>query len=368
VLLFFNAISIDLIGYWLLLGLLITGTNLKRINSLSANASKAKDFLRQYGLLLEKIESQQFQSALLQNLQKDIYQEKERVSTVLTRFSKILDALDQRNNLLVAVLGNGLFLYDLWQSGRVEKWIGTYGRYAKKWFQVAVEFDALNSLGVFAFNHQEFSFPEVVSSGKLMKVHNLGHPLISKEKRICSDLDISNEDFFIITGANMAGKSTFLRAVSLHVMMANMGLPVCAQRSQYQPIKLISSMRTTDSLSDESSYFFSELTRLQFIVEALKKERYFVVLDEILKGTNSTDKAIGSRKFVERLLSLGASGIIATHDLSLTEIERAQDQVKNYFFDAEIQADELFFDYKLKEGVCKNMNASFLLRKMGIVT
>jgi len=368
VLLLFDTIPVAAIGYWLLLGLAITGTYLKKVNTLSVHATKAKNFFKQYGLLLEKIEMHQFRAELLQSLQKDIHHEKEKVSVLLNQFSKVLDALDQRNNLIVAVFGNGLFLYDLWQSRRVEKWISAYGKHAKKWFEVAVEFDALNSLGVFAFNHQDFSFPELVASGKRLSVRNLGHPLIAKDKRICSNLDIANHDFFIVTGANMAGKSTFLRAVALHIVMANMGLPVCAEQSQYRPIKLISSMRTSDSLTDESSYFFSELTRLQFIVEALKEQRYFVILDEILKGTNSTDKAIGSRKFVERLLGLQASGIIATHDLSLTEIAEKQDRVKNYFFDAEIKKDELFFDYKLKAGVCKNMNASFLLRKMGIVT
>ncbi|WP_317124820.1 MutS-related protein [Mangrovimonas spongiae] len=171
----------------------------------------------------------------------------------------------------------------------------------------------------------------------------------------------------MVTGANMAGKSTFLRTVSLHIVMANVGLPVCAQKSEYSPIKLITSMRTSDSLTDDSSYFFSELTRLKFIVEAIKTESYFIILDEILKGTNSTDKAIGSQKFVEKLVSSQATGIIATHDLSLTKIEASLEQVKNYFFDAEIKNDELYFDYKLKKGVCQNMNASFLLKKMEIV-
>ena len=127
-------------------------------------------------------------------------------------------------------------------------------------------------------------------------------------------------------------------------------------------------MRITDSLTDDSSYFFSELTRLKFIVDTIAEDQdYFVILDEILKGTNSTDKAIGSRKFVEKLVHQKATGIIATHDLSLTEIETELEAVKNYYFDAEIKNDELFFDYKLKKGVCQNMNASFLLKKMEIV-
>ena len=127
-------------------------------------------------------------------------------------------------------------------------------------------------------------------------------------------------------------------------------------------------MRTSDSLDDDSSYFFSELKRLKFVVDTLNNDtNHFVILDEILKGTNSTDKAIGSKKFVKKLTDLKATGIIATHDLSLTELENNISTIKNYFFDAEIKDDELYFDFKLKKGVCQNMNASFLLNKMDIV-
>jgi len=146
-----------------------------------------------------------------------------------------------------------------------------------------------------------------------------------------------------------------------------MGLPVCAQSYKYAPIKLITSMRTTDSLTDDESYFFSELKRLKFIVDEIKDKDYFIILDEILKGTNSTDKAIGSKKFVQKLVASKSTGIIATHDLSLCEIEKDLPEVENFYFDAEIINDELNFDYQLKDGICKNMNASFLLKKMEIV-
>jgi DNA mismatch repair ATPase MutS len=165
----------------------------------------------------------------------------------------------------------------------------------------------------------------------------------------------------------MAGKSTFLRTVSLSIMMSNIGLPVCAKSYQYSPIKLITSMRTNDSLSDDESYFFSELKRLKFIIDEIKNDTYFIILDEILKGTNSKDKAIGSRKFVEKLVKSNSTGIIATHDLSLCKITDELKQVKNYYFDAEIINDELYFDYTFKTGICQNMNASFLLKKMEIV-
>ena len=165
----------------------------------------------------------------------------------------------------------------------------------------------------------------------------------------------------------MAGKSTFLRTVSLQVVMANIGLPICAKEAAYNPIKLITSMRTTDSLTDDESYFFSELKRLKFIVDQIQTDRYFIVLDEILKGTNSTDKAKGSRKFVEKLVGSKSTGIIATHDLSLCEVAKELPQIENHYFDAEIIDNELHFDYKFKEGICQNMNASFLLKKMEIV-
>ena len=165
----------------------------------------------------------------------------------------------------------------------------------------------------------------------------------------------------------MAGKSTFLRTVSLQIVMANVGLPVCASEMNYTPIKLITSMRTADSPTDDESYFFSELKRLKFIVDEIQKNHYFIVQDEILKGTNSTDKAKGSRKFVDKLIDSKSKGIIATHDLSLCDAAKDLPQVQNFYFDAEIINDELHFEYKFKKGICENINASFLLKKMDIV-
>ena len=261
-----------------------------------------------------------------------------------------------------------MLLWDIRQTYHVEQWITKYADKVEDWFNVVTFFDAYNSFGNYAFNHQSFTYPKITDQPVTILAESLGHPLLNSEKRIDSDLELQEEQFFIITGANMAGKSTFLRTVALHIVMANVGMPVCAKQSKYKPTKLITSMRTTDSLTDDSSYFFSELTRLKFVVDIIANDTdYFVILDEILKGTNSTDKAIGSRKFVEKLVKLDATGIIATHDLSLTEIEKELEAVKNYYFDAEIINDELYFDYKLKQGVCKNMNASFLLKKMEIV-
>ncbi|WP_340154943.1 DNA mismatch repair protein MutS [uncultured Winogradskyella sp.] len=361
-------IPISVIGYWLLLGLGITGVYLKKINILAHNTEKAKDTFRQYALLLNAIETADFNSELLKSKQKLIQSEDLKASEIFSKFSKTLDALDNRNNFISAIFGNGYFLIDIRSSYNVEQWITQYADKVEDWFEVVTFFDAFNSFGNYAFNHQDFSYPILTEEPVTILAEGLGHPLLNPEKRVDSDLKLEEEQFFIVTGANMAGKSTFLRTVALHIVMANVGLPICAKQSKYNPIKLITSMRTTDSLTDDSSYFFSELTRLKFVVDTIENDKnYFVILDEILKGTNSTDKAIGSRKFVEKLVKQHATGIIATHDLSLTEIETELEAIKNYYFDAEIINDELFFDYKLKQGVCQNMNASFLLKKMEIV-
>ncbi|PWH83617.1 DNA mismatch repair protein MutS [Algibacter marinivivus] len=356
-----------LIGYWIFVGFAITGKYLKKINSLSSNTDKVRDTFRQYALLLDFIENESFSSQLLQEKQKQIQSGDKKASDIFKAFSRALDALDNRNNIIGAIFGNGYFLTDIKNSYNIDQWISKYRDKVSDWFEVVSFFDAYNSLGNYAYNHPDFIYPNILEDKAVIKAENLGHPLLNKEKRIDSDLTIDNEQFFIVTGANMAGKSTFLRTVSLHIVMANIGLPVCAKSSEYSPVKLITSMRTSDSLTDDSSYFFSELTRLKFIVDAIQKEPYFIVLDEILKGTNSTDKAIGSKKFVEKLVASNATGIIATHDLSLCDIAKELNDVKNYYFDAEIINDELHFDYKLKVGICQNMNASFLLKKMEIV-
>jgi hypothetical protein len=367
----FELLNSNIILFWFFMGLGVTGLYLKKVNTIYEDADKAKDTFKQYHKLLSEIETAKFSSQILKEKQTAIKTETKKASAIFASFSRILDALDQRNNIFIALLANAFFIRDIQQAFKVEQWIKTYAHKVENWFEVIAFFDAQNSLGNVAFNHPEYVFSKINSDKNIIKAKNLGHPLLKSEQRIDNDFSIENQQFFIITGANMAGKSTFLRTASLSIVMTNIGLPVCAKSFEYSPIKLITSMRTTDSLTDDSSYFFSELKRLKFIVDEINPETsgedYFIILDEILKGTNSTDKAIGSKKFVQKLVASNSTGIIATHDLSLCEIEKELSEVKNYYFDAEIINDELHFDYKLKDGVCKNMNASFLLKKMDIV-
>lgn len=367
VLLFAEIITFKLFLMWFFVGLAITGTQLKKINKLYTNANQVKDTFEQYYKLVSLLENITFTSSLLKEKQQLIIDEKEKASVILKQFAGILNAFDQRNNMLFGVLANGLLLWDIKQSYRIEKWIKNNHVKVSQWFEVIAFFDAYNSLGNFAYNHPKYIFPKITSNNVILKANGLGHPMLDATKRVDNDIKIDDQQFIIITGANMAGKSTFLRTIALQIVMSNIGLPICAKTCEYKPIKLISSMRTSDSLSDDASYFFSELVQLKKIVTALEKDDYFIILDEILKGTNSKDKATGSRKFVERLIKANATGIIATHDLSLCEIANDIPQVKNHFFDAKILNDELHFDYTFKQGICQNMNASFLLEKMGIV-
>lgn len=353
---------------WFFVGLAITGSKLKKINLLGVYANESQKSFQQYYKLLALVEAQDFKADLLTELQEKLSSKNQKSSKKLQQFSKIIDAFEQRNNMLFGVVGNGFLLWDLHYTYKLEKWISANSKEVKQWFAVLETLDAYHSLGNFAFNHPNYCFPSLNSTNQhILEVKNTVHPLINAATAITNSFTIAEEEFLIVTGANMAGKSTFLRTVSLLIVMANTGLPVRAESCNYKPIKLITSMRTSDSLADDSSYFFAELSRLKFLVEELKNNQYFIVLDEILKGTNSKDKAEGSEKFIEKLSKQKATGIIATHDLSLCKLAERYPHIHNYYFDAEIINDELSFDYTLKKGVCKNMNASFLLRKMNII-
>lgn len=360
-------VPFTLLVIWFFVGLFVSASQMRKTSHIYNQSSKAKETFKQYYQLLSEIEKQSFSSVLLIENQEKVQSEKEKASLIFQKFSRILDSFDQRNNIIIAVVGNALFLWDIQNAMKVEKWISKYKHTVEKWFEVITFFDAQNTLANFSYNHPTFVMPVITDKPTIIKATQLGHPLLKSVKRIDNDFSIDKEQFFIVTGANMAGKSTFLRTVSLSMVLANNGLPVCAEKMEYNPIKLITSMRTSDSLADDESYFYSELKRLKFIVDQIEIEDYFIILDEILKGTNSKDKAIGSKKFVEKLSNSKSTGIIATHDVSLCELQEEFKDIENYFFDAQIHDDELHFDYTLKKGICKNMNASFLLKKMEII-
>ncbi len=364
----FSIINWPLLLIWFFVGFGITGVYFKKVNYLYNSIGKLKDVFVQYSTLLNLIENQKFESERLKEQQENIKTEGLKASQIFNNLSKELNSLDQRNNFIFSPIAQGFFLWDIKYTLKIENWINNFEETIENWFK-AVEFiETYNSFANYAFNHPSNIYPEInENSSCQIEGVGLGHPLLNVDARVDNDFSIDKEGFLIITGANMAGKSTFLRTLALKIVMSNVGLPVVAKKLKYSPIKLISSMRTSDSLQNDESYFFSELKRLKLIVDEIQKDSYFIVLDEILKGTNSKDKEEGSKKFVQKLVKSNSTGIIATHDLSLCELSKEFDEIKNFYFDAEILNDELHFDYTFKKGICQNMNASFLLRKMEIV-
>ena len=234
---------------------------------------------------------------------------------------------------------------------------------------MSYEFDFLTSFGTFSFNHTEYTFPEIKEGEFYLEMEQAGHPLINAQTRVDNDIIINgHKQLLVITGANMAGKSTFLRTVGVNMILAMAGSVVCAEKLIISPMQLHTSVRTSDSVQKSESYFFAELKRLKSIIDRMQSgENLFVIIDEMLRGTNSKDKHHGSEALIEQFIRLSGSGLIATHYIALGSLaDKYPDNVKNYRFEVEIENNELEFDYKLKTGISQNLNATFLMKKMGI--
>ena len=258
---------------------------------------------------------------------------------------------------------------DTRQAINLERWKEMYSGKLKNWFDVLGEFDMFSSFGTFAFNHPGYIYPDIADSYFEMQGKALGHPLMRRDKCVCNNIDIPESKYFlIITGANMAGKSTYLRTVGVNFLFACMGLPVYAESLTVYPAHLVTSLRTADSLISNESYFFAELKRLKMIIDRLGTgEKLFIILDEILKGTNSVDKQKGSIALIKQLVEKETCGIIATHDLLLGSLsDTFPKNVQNKRFEADIKNDELTFTYQIRDGIAQDMNATFLMKKMGI--
>ncbi len=358
-------------GNWL--GLLYTITlaisiiPMKKVSVLWTTFDKKATTLLAYSQLFKQIENTQFESELLESLQKKIKGERS-ASQRIKQLASHIQNLNSAFAFPVLLIVNPL-LWNVLYSLKIGNWLKTNGIKTQTWFSVLAEFDALISLSTFAVNRPEYTFPEI-SDTFCFTGKALGHPLIPREKCVKNDIDISRKPYFmIVTGANMAGKSTYLRTVGVNHLLASIGLPVYTDNMTFMPGQLLTNLRTADSLVNSESYFFAELKRLKMIIERLEsgKQGLFIILDEILKGTNSQDKQKGSLQLMKRLLKLGGNGIIATHDLALGELENEFPQeIKNFHFDARIENDILSFDYKLQHGIAKTMNASYLLKSMGI--
>ncbi len=348
--------------------LTFVGSAFRKINKVNLQFSSLSSILQNYAVLTNLIVDQEFKSEGLISFKNELSQGNANASDAIDKLGKYMNHFDQRNGIIGGVILNGMLLWDYKYVLKIENWLNVHRQHLVSWLNVVHEIDACNSLAGYVHNHPDFIFPELSQAG-VFEVENLGHPLIDRKERICNDFNYKESIFTLITGANMSGKSTFLRSVGLNLVLGNCGVVVCASKMKYLPMQLVTNMRTTDSLMKHESYFFAELKRLKYIIDKLKEgNRLFIILDEILKGTNSKDKTYGSMELIRSLLNHNAFGMIATHDLELEILEKqTSSKIVNYCFEVKNQSGQLVFDYKLYKGVTQNHNASFLMKKMGII-
>ncbi|HWB93857.1 MAG TPA: hypothetical protein VG605_18490 [Puia sp.] len=348
------------------------------------------DLLDQYaGILAVFNRTGTGNSAILQELQGHTG----KAHTAIRRLSRLSSAFDQRLNLLVTLVLGNFFFYDLFCIVAAEKWKQRNRTGLLVWIDSVSRIEALNTLATYAFNHQENNYPLPLhpaiapptpgpndlsspavgsnpAGGLFIEATGLGHPLIPAGRRIANDLTIGvAESLILVTGSNMSGKTTFLRTLGVNLLMAQCGLPVCAASFRFTPVQMLTSLRISDSLQEQTSYFMAELKKLQKIIQRLQTGApALVLIDEILRGTNSEDKTYGSEQFIRKLLGYRCLSLFATHDLTLGALEEElPGRISNYCFESVIENNELHFDYRLRRGIARNRNASFLMQKMDII-
>ncbi|MCB9297895.1 MAG: hypothetical protein H6559_32925 [Lewinellaceae bacterium] len=347
----------------------------EQVDKAHVQTTQAEGTLAHYARLLRHIEGQGFETPLLQELHRLLELPGGKLaSDAIHRLSYIIGQLNVRYNFFAIFLNLG-GLWDLQWAFRLERWKGSLKENLPHWFEAIAEFEALSSLGNLYCNNPEWAFP-IVHDAPRLEGEALGHPLIRRDKRVSNDITVPTDGHIkLVTGSNMAGKSTFLRTVGINIVLAMAGAPACARRLALPPLQVYTSMRTQDALHESTSSFYAELKRLRLIIEAVEasadkqppEPQAFFLLDEILKGTNSNDRHTGSKALIKQLIRSRGSGIIATHDLELGQLEAgANGAVENLRIEVEIKDGKLYFDYKLKKGVSRSFNATLLMQKMGI--
>ena len=342
---------------------------IKKINAYHQRLNLFLKTISNYLPLVRLIHDQSFRSPYLQKIRHSLFTPESNSLQALTQLHRIQNSLDQRGNIVIAFILNGLYLKDFHTLLRLDHWRKKYGPDIETWTDVLSEADALISMANYRFNHPAYCLP-VTCQDRLLDTEEIGHPLLKSERNVTNDFSIrSLHQIAIVAGANMAGKSTFLRTIGVNLILAQSGNVVCSRYFAFQPMTLFTSMRTTDSLSKDTSYFHAELLRLQQLVNiAQQEDKVFIILDEMLKGTNSVDKLNGSLAFLKRILSYPISGLVATHDLALGEL--ADDFPEHFFnvcFEIVHSGSQITYDYKLHPGISSNMNASILLKQMGLI-
>ncbi len=320
----------------------------KNVKGELLNTTKIDLVLSNYSRIIEKIEEEKFESVKLKSIQEELSEGDKKASERISKLSSIFSELENIQNPVGSILFNALIMYHIRTMADLEKWKKANNEKVAKWLGIIAEVEALNSFANFHYNNPEYAFPEL-NSEKKMEYEGIGHPLLSKSVRINNDLKYNDFKFIILTGSNMSGKSTFLRSLGVNLILAQAGSCICAKSANIHPMQVLVSMRVTDNINENESFFFDEV-------------------DEILRGTNSNDKRDGTIGVIKKIVQKDVFGAIATHDLKVCDISKDHPGVlTNKNFEVEIQNNELHFDYTLRDGVCKNKSATFLMEKMEII-
>lgn len=370
-----NPVYGDIALYLFLFNIFVLLTQLPKIKAELIDATKVNQTLKNYSLIIEQIENKTFTSKRLKALQNqlnnfnvaDSSTTKNGASNRIKKLSQLFGQLENITNPVGAGVFNGAILYHLHTLRSLYQWRDQNKTEIEKWLNVIGEIEVLSSLANFAFNNPDFTYPTLNSNYKI-HFNDLGHPLINSNIRVNNNIDFSDQNFIILTGSNMSGKSTFLRSLGINMVLATTGSPICASSSNIHPLNVCVSMRLSDSLNDNESYFFAEVKRLKEIMNKADQEISFILLDEILRGTNSYDKRTGTVEVIKKIIAKNVIGAIATHDLKVcATTEDYPDQLVNKCFEVEIVDNDLYFDYQLRDGVCKNKSATFLMKKMEVI-
>ncbi len=357
----------NLSGLLFLINLAILGSFTKTIKKELVDTTKIEKILKQYAFLLKEIEHHTFETKELQELQRLLDNNGQNASVAIHQLATLFGRMEHVANVFASPLLNGALLYHVHVLLQLSSWRRKHSYDIKNWLEVIGEMETRLSLANFCFNNAEYTFPSLNQSFDI-RFEDLGHPLIAKEKSVTNSVDFRANRFFILTGSNMSGKSTFLRTVGVNMVLAGIGAPVVATKADVHPLPIHVSMRLSDSLTDSESYFYAEVKRLKSIMDQLDQGPCFVLLDEILRGTNSDDKRNGTIEVIRKMALKEAYGGIATHDLEVCKTtDEFPTTLVNKRFEVEIINDELVFDYRLKEGICENKSASFIMQKMGVI-
>jgi ABC-type multidrug transport system fused ATPase/permease subunit len=327
-----------------------------------------------YHALIIKIEHSTFDSPLLKKLQSDLTLSNYSAAKEINKLRRILEVFKLRGskksvfNNQFYPLFNNFWLLDIYWIILTENWKHENSAHLELWVNAVSEFEVLSSMAGFAYSNPSFTFPEIKEEPYIINFQGLGHPLLKEEVRVCNTFHLEGQgEIAMITGSNMAGKSTFLRTVGANLVLALMGAPCCASSGQVSNITIFSTMRTQDNLEEGISSFYAELKRVEQLLKLIESgQPVFFLLDEMFKGTNSKDRHRGGFSLIRQLKELNAFGIISTHDLDLADLAGKHGAVTNYSFNSDIQGAAMSFNYTLTPGLCVDFNASELMKRSGI--